>query len=82
MSAVETPEYAGMLSRMVRAYARRVGDGDPVDLKRMAELADQLDQALDVAARAQHDEGFSWGEIADALGITRQAAWQRFGRAS
>jgi hypothetical protein len=26
------------------------------------------------------DEGMTWGEIADLLGTTRQAAWQRFGR--
>jgi hypothetical protein len=26
------------------------------------------------------DEGMSWEEIADFLGTTRQAAWQRFGR--
>ena len=76
----ETPDYADMLSRMVRSYAVRVGNGDPVDLARMLDLRSEVDAAIVRAARAQHDEGFSWGEIAAACRMTRQAAHQRFGR--
>lgn len=27
-----------------------------------------------------HDEGCTWAEIGEALGTTRQAAWERFAR--
>ena len=77
----ETPEYAAMLSRMVRAYGRRLADSDPSDLadavRIMAELDAAIAQAVD-GLRATH--GFSWADIAAELGITRQAAQQRYGR--
>lgn len=53
-----------------------------------AELARLIDAAhtvahaereLVVAARAARDAGASWTQIADALGLTRQAAQQRWG---
>lgn len=36
------------------------------------------DEALKLAVRAWRSTGASWQEIGDVLGITRQAAWQRF----
>lgn len=77
---IETPEYADMLERMVRAYARRVADGDPVDLGRMVEIRAAFDQALVVAVRGQRDAGFSWREVGEGLGTTRQSAQITFGR--
>ena len=41
------------------------------------ELADAHD-SLVAAARAAHAEGHSWREIGSTLGVTRQAAWERF----
>jgi hypothetical protein len=77
---IETPEYADMLCRMVRAYGRRVGDGDPVDLARMVEVKRELDQAILGAVRGQREAGFSWREVAEGLGTTRQAAQITYGR--
>ena len=31
------------------------------------------------AVLAAHEAGASWGDIASILGVSRQAAWQRFG---
>lgn len=54
-----------------------------------AELADLIDAAraaadaqhrLGEAARAARDAGASWTQIGDALGLTRQAAQQRWSR--
>lgn len=76
----ETPEIAAGVRRMVRALGRRVGDGDPVDLKELLALQVALDEALVEAVAMQHDgTGFSWAEIARELGTTRQAAQMRFG---
>lgn len=71
-----------MLGRMLRAMARRAGDGDLESLVELRQLSTMLDQAIVDGARQAHDgAGFSWTEIADALGISRQAARQRFGGA-
>lgn len=78
--AVETPEFSGMLERMIRAYGRRVGDGDPVDLTRMVEVQRVFDQALRAAVRGQRDAGFSWREVAEGLGTARQSAQITYGR--
>lgn len=77
----ETTEYAAMLSRMVRSYGKRLADGDPTDLAAALDLARQLDVAIGQAVAAMRDaHGFSWAEVADALGTSRQAAQQRYGR--
>lgn len=77
----ETSEIAAMLSRMVRAYGKRLADGDPSDLARAVELSAQLERTIGeavAAARAEH--GWSWAELAAELGITRSAAAQRYAR--
>lgn len=77
---IETPEYADMLARMVKAYAKRVGNGDPVDLARMVEIRRAFDQAILEAVRGQREAGFSWREVAEGLGTTRQSAQITYGR--
>lgn len=77
---VETVEYAAMLSRMIRSYGRRVAEADEVDLGDMARLSAELDAAMATAVRGMRERGVSWAYIGSGLGITRQAAQQRFGR--
>lgn len=72
-------DYFGFARRAVRAMARRVGDSDPDDLALMLELRDELDRGIARAVRGHRDAGFSWAEIATPLGMTRQAAQQRWG---
>lgn len=74
-------EYRAMLGRMLRAYTRRVADqGSVEDLAEMVTLRAALDDAIVRAAADLHDQGVSWTEISRPLGITRQAARQRFAR--
>lgn len=76
---VENREYLAFLRRALRAAGRRLG-GNPDDLLALAEMQRELDSALTAAvltARAQH--GMSWTEIGRLLGVSRQAAQQRFG---
>jgi hypothetical protein len=44
----------------------------------MTGLANELDEAIGQAVKGLHGQGYSWTEIADRLGITRQAARQRW----
>lgn len=80
-SRVETPEYAAMLRRMIRAYGRRVAEADEVDLAEMVELRQLLDEVIAdtiTDMRTKHDR--SWSYIAQGLGTTKQAAQQWHGR--
>lgn len=80
-SHVETADYAAMLRRMVRAYGKRIADGDPSDLAAAVELAAELNDTIGRAVAGMRDEaGFSWAELAVELGVSRQAAQQRWGR--
>ncbi|QXG07714.1 hypothetical protein [Curtobacterium phage Penoan] len=78
--AVETPEYAAMLRRMIRNYGRRVADADPIDLAEMLTLADVLSTATQLAVDGMRDRGLSWAEIAEPTGFTRQNAYARWGK--
>lgn len=72
-------DYFRFARRTIRALARRVGDSDPDDLQLMLELQNELKDGIARAVRAQRDAGFSWSQIAEPLGMTRQAAQARWG---
>ncbi len=76
---VENDEYAAFVRRIVRAYARRVASGDVEALTDMVALSSVLDDAIGDAVTGLRSHGYSWAEIAARLGISRQAAQQRWG---
>ncbi len=76
---VENDEYGAFARRVIRAYARRIAAGDIEALAAMTVLANDLDQAISDAVTGLRTYGYSWAEIARPLGITRQAAQQRWG---
>ena len=78
----ENDEYAAFARRVLRAYARRVATGDVEALTLMTDLADEIDTAISQAVTGLREFGYSWAEIGSRLGITRQAAQQRWGRIS
>jgi len=78
----ETYDYARMAKRIVTKLGNRVADADFDALADMAEVAQAADAALHAAVagiRASRPD-VSWAVIGDMLGITRQAAQQRFGK--
>jgi len=78
----ENDDYAAFVRRAIAAYSRRVATGDIDALEGMAALSADLDTAIAhavTALRARH--GYSWADIGTRLGITRQAAQQRWGTA-
>jgi hypothetical protein len=77
--AVENPEYAAFARRILKAYARRVATGDIESLALMADLADTIDVSIRDAVAGLRGCGYSQAEIGAQIGVTRQAAQQRWG---
>ena len=75
----ENDEYAAFARRVLRAWARRVAAGDIDAITDMAAAARELDDAMRQAVTGLRGKGYSWAEIAARLGVTRQAAQQRWG---
>jgi hypothetical protein len=81
------PDEVGRRERRLRrvhpphpaAYARRIADGDIESLTPMAALADDIDAAIRTAVTGLRQLGYSWADIGTRLGVTRQAAQQRWG---
>jgi hypothetical protein len=76
---VENDDYAAFTRRIVRAHGRRVAAGDPDALAALVALAAEIDAATAEGVAGLRAAGYSWAEIAARLGITRQAAQQRWG---
>jgi hypothetical protein len=81
-NVVENDECAAFTRRIVRAYGRRVGAGDVEALTSMVNLANELETAIQDAVIGLRRFGYSWTEIGDRLGISRQAARQRWNAAT
>ncbi|WP_134712349.1 helix-turn-helix domain-containing protein [Saccharomonospora xinjiangensis] len=61
--------------------AARAGDRDPrTGLRAVAALRRLLEQLEAVQVRSARAQGWSWQEIADALGVSRQAVHKKHGR--
>jgi hypothetical protein len=59
----------------------RSTDPDPMEVLRLAGTYQRyLFEVQDKAVRAARAQGRTWEEIGEAVGTTRQAAWQRFGK--
>jgi hypothetical protein len=76
---VENDEFAGFARRIIRAHGRRVASGDVEALRDLVALSTVIDESITQAVIGLRAFGYSWAEIAARLGITRQAAQQRWG---
>jgi hypothetical protein len=77
---VENDQYAAFVRRVIAAYSRRVAAGDIDAISDMTHIAAELDDAISQAVTGLRAAGYSWANIAARLGVTRQAAQQRWGR--
>jgi hypothetical protein len=77
---VENKEFHAFARRIIRAYGKRVANGDIEALPELIELAASLDEATTDAVKGLRAFGYSWNEIAARVGMSRQAAQQRWGR--
>ena len=77
---VENGEYAAFIRRVLGAYGRRVATGDVEALTEMVALSRLMDESIGVAVGGLRGFGYTWSEIAARVGVTRQAAQQRWGK--
>jgi hypothetical protein len=72
-------DYRGMSTRQA-AYAPLYAAQGTVSLADLAYVARVHTQVLEAAViRLVEDDRYTWGQVGDALGITRQAAQYRYG---
>ncbi|GID91680.1 hypothetical protein ACFQFC_01360 [Amorphoplanes digitatis] len=78
---VETAQFDAFVRRILRAYARRVATGDVEALASLTALSAEVDAMtrLAVAGLRGKPYSYSWSEIADRLGVSKQAAQMRYG---
>lgn len=75
----ENDEYAAFARRVLRAWGRRVAAGDIDAIADMAAAAAELDAAVSQAVAGLRARSYSWADIGARLGVSRQAAQQRWG---
>jgi hypothetical protein len=77
----ENAAFDAFVRRILRAYARRVAAGDVEALASLSLLSSEVDAVtrLAVAGLRQSPYSYSWSEIADRLGVSKQAAQMRYG---
>jgi hypothetical protein len=76
---VENDEYAKFTRRILRAYARRIATGDIEALTHITNLGTDVENTIRDAVIGLRGFGYSWADIGNRLGVTRQAAQQRWG---
>jgi hypothetical protein len=77
---VEDSAYVAMMRRMIRAMGKRASEGDLELLAEMKALKADIDERMAAAVAKQREQGVSWAQIGDALGMSRQAAQQKWGQ--
>ena len=75
---VENDEYGEFVRRVLRAYARRIANGDIDALRALNDISDDVENALGRAVVGLRMLGYSWTEIGARLGVSRQAVHQRW----
>lgn len=75
---VENDEYGEFVRRILRAYARRIANGDIDALRALNDIFDDVESALGRSVVGLRLLGYSWAEIGQRLGVSRQAAHQRW----
>lgn len=76
---VDTLAYLEAVRRMMRAAGRRVAGADEHELAALLGIRAEVDAAVDAAVSGWRDQGRSWAEVGAAAGMSRQAAFKRWG---
>ena len=78
MSRYEAADMGKFMRRVARAMVRRAEGGELDAVRELRTTHKAIGDALNDAARAAHDAGYTWADIAAELGMTKQAAHKRW----
>jgi hypothetical protein len=78
---VENKDFAAFASRVLRAYGRRVAAGDVEALPDPLAFSREVEDAIIFAVRGLRGFGYHWVEIAQRLGVSKDAVVARWDRA-
>lgn len=76
----EPLEMVEFARRAIRAAGRHVAAADEFELAEFVALREELEAVIASAVEGWRADGRSWAVIGDALGISRQAAQQSYGK--
>jgi hypothetical protein len=76
---VENKEFAAFARRILRAFSKRVAQGDVEALTDLLAFAKDLDAEIQDAVTGLRKFGYSWAEVADRAGVKKQTAYERWG---
>lgn len=76
----ENDEYAAFVRRILRAYAARVALGDIDAVADMVAISGEMNDLIAEAVQGLRDKGYSWADVGQRLGVSRQAAFERWGK--
>lgn len=76
--AYEARDVAQAAGRMFRGLVKRAGTGDQEGLYELVQLQAKLTEAVNEAGARMYLHGYTYTAIGSELGISRQAARQRF----
>jgi hypothetical protein len=65
--------------RELRSLCAEVGQNDPEAFSELVGILAAFEGMVKLAAHEQNTRGYSWADLARPLGVTRSAAYQRFG---
>jgi hypothetical protein len=78
---VENDDFGAFVRRILKAYRRRIARGDIESLTGLWQLRAEVEHELQASVNGLYEHGYSWAEIGQRCdGMTKQAAWQRWGR--
>lgn len=73
------PSDVKRFTRELNFMLKRAGEDDPEAFAIIVGLVDDARARLSTSAETMREAGYSWQDIARPLGVTRSAAFQRFG---
>lgn len=74
----ESPDMGRAIERQVYALVTRCLEGDTEALEELARVHTVVNRAILAGARGLYARDYTWADIGGLLGISRQAASQRF----
>lgn len=79
---VENDDFGAFFLRILMAFRRRVARGDIEALTALWEARTELDREIHAAVSGLRAHDWSWSEIGKRVGMSKQAAQQRWGQPS